>query len=304
MSDPFVPADAEGAFRRYEQVRGRLPAARFPAASQTAANLGELADRFDAFVLDAFGVLNVGDTPIPGAVGRMAELRRRGKRLVVLTNAASYTRAAALRKYRGLGFDFTPDEVVSSRDVAVAHLARLAPGARWGAIAAANDGFEDIPATVVDLIDTPAAWDACDAILFLSTARWTEALQERLVRTLADRPRPFVVANPDLVAPRESGLSLEPGLFAHDLADRTGLGAHWYGKPFPDAYAEVLSRLRGVAPDRIAMVGDTLHTDVLGGRAAGIGTVLITDHGLFAGRDIAPYVRRSGIVPDFVIPTT
>lgn len=304
MFDPVRLTDAEDAFLRYEQVRGRLPAARFPTASRTAAHLGDLADHFDAFVLDAFGVLNVGDTPIPGAVARMAELRARGKRLVVLTNAASYTRAAALRKYHGLGFDFTSDEVVSSRDVAVAHLAARAPGARWGAISAGNDGFEDIAAPVVDLIDTPAAWDACDAILFLSTARWNDDLQARLVRTLTDRPRPFVVANPDLVAPREDGLSLEPGLFAHDLADRTGLGAHWYGKPFPDAYAEVLSRLGGIEPERVAMVGDTLHTDVLGGRAAGIGTVLITDHGLFAGREIGPYIRRSGIVPDFVIPTT
>ncbi len=55
---------------------------------------------------------------------------------------------------------------------------------------------------------------------------------------------------------------------------------------------------------RVAMVGDTLHTDVLGGRAAGIGSVLVTGHGLFAGRDTAPYITRSGIVPDVIVPTT
>jgi len=33
----------------------------------------------------------VGETPIAGAVARMAELRARGKKLCVLTNAASYT---------------------------------------------------------------------------------------------------------------------------------------------------------------------------------------------------------------------
>ncbi len=98
--------DAEAAFRRYEAVRGRLPVAQFAAEAAFAPDLGAVADRWDGFVLDAFGVLNVGDTPIPGAVARMAALRARGKRLCVLTNAASYTRAEALEKYRRLGFDF------------------------------------------------------------------------------------------------------------------------------------------------------------------------------------------------------
>jgi predicted HAD superfamily phosphohydrolase YqeG len=52
------------------------------------------------------------------------------------------------------------------------------------------------------------------------------------------------------------------------------------------------------------MVGDTLHTDVLGGRAAGMGTILVTDHGLFAGLDIARFIGRSGIVPDSIVRST
>ena len=113
----------KSAFARYEAVRPRLPVATFPAMSHHVNSLAEVADRYDAFVLDAFGVLNVGDTPIPGAVGRMADLRAMGKRLlIVLTNAASYPRATALAKYHRLGFDFTSDEVVSTRDVAVAPL--------------------------------------------------------------------------------------------------------------------------------------------------------------------------------------
>ena len=55
---------------------------------------------------------------------------------------------------------------------------------------------------------------------------------------------------------------------------------------------------------RVAMVGDTLHTDTLGGAAAGCGTVLVTHHGLFKGHDVAPYISRSGIVPDIIVKTT
>lgn len=293
---------AAAAFARYESVRVRLPHATFPAFSHIAQNLSDVAGHYDAFVLDAFGVLNVGDTPIPGAVARMAALRAMGKKLVVLTNAASYTGADALRKYRKLGFDFTADEVVSSRDVAVSRLPKLGQGKVWAAISAGEDSFSDIPAKVVDLIDD-AAWNA-DGFLFLSSARWSPFLQTRLHDTLKSNPRPLIVANPDIVAPREDGLTQEPGDFAHNLIDALGLPTQWFGKPFPEAYSDAKARLPGIPAHRIAMVGDTLHTDVLGGAAAGMGTILITDHGLFRGHDVTPYIAQSGIRPDVIIRTT
>lgn len=296
-------SDADAAFARYEAVRARLPAAFYPAASVFVPTLEEMADEVDGFLLDAFGVLNVGETAIPDAVARMASLRARGKRLVVLTNAASYTRAQLLAKYHRLGFDFTAEEVVASRDVAVARLEQIAPGAKWAAIAASGDGFNDIPAQLMDAIVDPTALDRADGILFLSTARWSPTLQDRLLASLSRNPRPLVIANPDIVAPREDGLTLEPGLFGHDLLDAVKTNVHWFGKPFPDAFAEGIAR-SGLAPERLAMVGDTLHTDVLGGAAAGCRTVLVTDHGLFAGRDIDPFVRASGIVPDFIARST
>lgn len=272
-------------------------------ASRHLAHLGQAADHYDGFILDAFGVLNVGETAIPGAVSRMAALRARGKRLVVLTNAASYTRAQILAKYHRLGFDFSGDEVVSSRDVAVARLGAVAPRARWAAISSEGDSFEDIPARVVDAVADPTAFDSADAILFLSTGRWTPALQVHLHRALEKRPRPIVVANPDIVAPREADLSQEPGLFAHDLIDALGCKVHWFGKPFAEGFADAIART-GLPAHRLAMVGDTLHTDVLGGAAAGCGTVLITDHGLFRGLEVAPFIAASGIVPDIIVPTT
>ena len=41
------------------------------------------------------------------------------------------------------------------------------------------------------------------------------------------------------------------------------------------------------------MVGDTLHTDVLGGAAYGIKTALVTDHGLFSGYDYTKFSSSS-----------
>ena len=293
--------DTDSAFDRYEALRRRLPTASFPRQSRRGATLADAAARYDGFVLDAFGVLNVGDSPIAGAVERMAELRDAGKALCVLTNAASYTRAEAQAKYRRLGFDFGAEEIVSSRDVAAAYLECTAPGATWAAISAEGDSYEDIEVPVVDLLADDALWREAEAFLFLSSARWTRDLQDRLVTAILDRPRPVMIANPDLVAPRENGLTIEPGYWGHDLMDRTRVEPSFCGKPYGCAYRAVRER---IGDGRLAMVGDTLHTDILGGAAAGLGTVLIERHGLFAGRDVAPYVTRSGIVPDWIVETT
>lgn len=286
--------DTRRAFERYEAVRHRMPAAAFSGQTRDCSGLIEIADQFDAFVLDSFGVLNVGEAAISGAVECMRRLRAMGKRLIVLTNAASYTRAVAIERYRRLGFDFAPEEVVSSRDVAVSRLNMVVPGGHWGAIAAPEDRFEDIPALV-------SHWTGqdVDGFLLLSSAALHPDMVQALEAALASQNKPLVVANPDLVAPRENGLSKEPGFYAHQLADALDFAPVFFGKPFSDAFDDVKLRLKGVAPERIAMVGDTLHTDILGGAAAGFGTVLVRDHGLFAGHCVDGYIERSGITPQF-----
>jgi glycerol-1-phosphatase len=303
---PFSPGwGAAEACARYEEIRATLPRASFVGAPRHIADLSEVIETFHAFVLDAFGVLNVGETAIPGAVARVAQMRRAGRHVVVLTNGASQTRAAALAKYHRLGFDFAPDEVVASRDIAAAALSGWPEGHVWAAITAAGAGFDDIPFDLRPLDRAPDLLRRADGFVFLGSEGWTAARQADLVAALRAHPRPVVVANPDIVAPREAGLSLEPGHFAQEIAQALGLRPHYFGKPHANAFAAVRARLPCDLPEgRIAMVGDTLHTDVLGGRAAGFGTVLVARHGLFAGVDPEPFMAASGIFPDYVAETT
>ncbi|WP_421708692.1 TIGR01459 family HAD-type hydrolase [Algihabitans sp.] len=306
QTKPFsVPTvDVDTAFERYEAIRVRLPQPTFPRESRQAGTLGDVADDFDVFILDAFGVLNIGGRAIPGAVKRVAELRAAGKRLFVLTNAASYPRSAALAKYHKLGFDFAAEEVVSSRDVAASALLDVSDIELWGVARGPDPDLSDLQAKVGTLETDRTLFRNADGFLLLSSASWTPPLQEALVAALSERPRPLLVGNPDLVAPRETGLTLEPGWWAHEAADRTGVVPEFYGKPFTNAFEAIRGRCPDIERLRVAMVGDTLHTDILGGRAAGFASILIADHGLFAGRDLDSYIARSRIVPDIICRTT
>ncbi len=304
MSFPTVTAPE--IFERYEAIRPRLPTAKFPTASVAIENLEALVDQIDIFLLDAFGVLNVGESAIPGAASRLETFSRLGKQVFVLTNSATYDAANALKKYRELGFVLTKEQVISSRDAAIAALAVYPGDYIWGIAATPQSGLSELPCTFRLLGDNPDEFDEVDAFLLLSSAQWTVKQQELLRQSIQKNSRPLVVGNPDLVAPREVGLSLEPGYFAHEIADQTGTSPQFYGKPFSDVFERALEAVaaKGIDRRRIAMVGDTLHTDILGGAAAGVRTVLVTDHGFLKGMDIPELIARSGIVPDFIAATT
>ncbi len=294
---------ASGAFAAYEAVRHRLPGAVFPENATPVGNLGDIADRFDVFLLDAFGVLNVGETAIPGSQDRVRDLQMAGKTVMVVSNAAGFPKRMLLEKYARLGFDFSPENVLTSREVLLDALSRR-PAAKRGLMVSKAFGKEEIGhLDVVFLGEDIDAYDGVDEFLLIGSAEWTETRQKMLETSLCKNPRPVLVGNPDIVAPRESGLSTEPGFYAHRLADATGVEPEFFGKPFANIFEMALEML---PPDtdlnRVVMVGDTLQTDILGGCAAGVKTALISDFGSLKGIDADDAAQRSGIIPDFVMP--
>jgi len=309
-SDPSaeVPIDPAAAVARYIAVASSLPrGTRFPEVSIHRAHLGELMDEIDCFVLDGFGVLNVGAEAVPGAAGRVAELRAGGRAVRVLTNGASFPTENTVAKYAAWGIDFDRADVISSRDALVEALvaSHEADGERlWGFMAREGSEIDRLTSGAVFLGDDPADYARVDGFVLLGAGEWTPARQQRLHDTLLARRRPVLVGNPDLVAPQHAGLSREPGLFAHALAEAGVCTPRFYGKPFDNAFELVARTLEGIDPRRIAMVGDTLHTDILGGAAAGWRTVLVVDHGLMKSLDVEAAIRESGIRPDFIVPTT
>jgi HAD superfamily hydrolase (TIGR01450 family) len=282
-------------FDRYEEVRARFPDVSTREASLSIRSLLDIADQVDAFVFDAFGVLNVGETMIPGADRRLDQLRARGCAIRILTNAASYDREGAIAKFKRLGLRVEDDEIITSREAALQNLSE----GHWGVIAADTDPLNDLPGNVTRLKDTSDHYDKVEQFLFLSTADWTTSRQDLLVSAMQQRPRKVLIANADLAAPRDNGFSIEPGHYGHQIADQFPGYVHFFGKPFPEVYDMIEASLASLTPERIAMCGDTLHTDILGAAARGWRTVLVTQDGLFAGYDTQPFSKQAHLFADW-----
>lgn len=285
-------------FERYQEIKDRIPCASTVDATEDIESLSDIAGDISTFVFDAFGVLNVGDKLIEGADARLNELRAGGCHIRILTNAASYCHSDAVEKFRTLGLSVEANEIITSRQAAIANLDQRA----WGVLGALEDTFNDIPLLLTRLGDTYSDYDEVEGFLFLSSTGWTDQRQSLLTESLLKHPRPVVIANPDLVAPRSDGFSLEPGHYGHLLIDAGIDTVRFFGKPFPEVYDLIEASLPDVVSDRIAMCGDTLHTDIIGAAARGWRTVLVTQDGLFAGYQTKDFCHTSGLYPDWQLP--
>ena len=291
----------DAAFAAYERVRHRLPPA-MPdrPAPRRISDLSEIEDDFDTFLLDAFGVLNIGDSPIETTPARVCDLQNAGKRVLVVSNAASVPRTALVEKYRRLGYAFAPEDIITSRLTAISAMSDE-PNLLWGVMGLSDEQMSDFcPIRWRLLGDDPESYDAVEAFVLVGSGDWSEQRQAMLETSLSRHPRPLHVANPDIVAPREDGFSAEPGHFAHRLAETSDVAPVFHGKPFGNIYRQAAARLGSFDASRTVMVGDSLHTDILGAQTAGIASVLIAGYGFFAGQDVDAAIATSGIVPDFI----
>ena len=282
-------------FERYEKIRPRLPQANYPRATSVITSILEISDEMDAFIFDAFGVLNLGNQLISGADYAIKELRSAGKEVRVLTNAASYDKASAVKKFSDLGVKFKTPEIITSRDAAIQS---LKPGF-WGVVTAADDKLSDLSFDYIRLENDTKAYDKVDGFLFLSTSEWNSQKQLLLQHSVLKNERPVIIANADLVAPRENGFTLEPGFYGHELVDLGASKVQFFGKPYSEVYQLLTKSLSDVPGNKIVMCGDSLHTDILGAASRGWKTVLVTKDGLFSGFDTRSYSKKSGIFPNW-----
>ncbi len=265
--------------------------------------VGEVAGRYDAFILDLWGVIHDGTQLYPGVHDTMVKLREGGKKIIMLSNAPR--RAAKVERVLnnlGIGPELY-DSVLSSGEAGWQWLKdEDAPlGTKYYYIGPDKD------ADVMDGLDYTRVRELQQAQFLLNVGFGSDEpiadehapqLQEALSLGI-----PMLCLNPDLEVVKISGERFAcAGVMAHQYANMGGMVA-WFGKPFRSVYEECLFRL-GLEKAKILAVGDSLETDIPGAVKFGIDSVLIAggilkDH---TPEQLHELCRTVGLDPTYLSP--
>ena len=264
--------------------------------------------QYDAIFFDAFGVLKNYNGLIEGVAETIYKLHNDQKQIFILTNDSSRSPFELAKRYQQQGIDLiTEENMISSGMLAREYLQLKIKkgtiaylGTKNSAHYVENLGLPTLPISEVQ----PENFSDISALVLLDEEgfNWESDLSKS-INLLRHKNIPVVVANTDRTYPVSNNqINIAIGGIANMLEDIVGKRFIRFGKPdvplFIYAY-EKLSAIKSIPKDKILMVGDTLHTDILGGNKFGIHTALV-----LSGNTLPDQyhflINSSGIIPDYV----
>lgn len=247
--------------------------------------LADVLDRYDGLLLDAFGVLVDGSGALPGAAELVAELERRNKPFLIVTNDASRLPETVAQRLAGFGIPVAAGDVLTSGQLLAPYFAeRGLRGARCLVLGTEDsERYVEDAGGVVCPIDAGADYQVV-AVCDDDGYPFLEGLNAGLsvcVRAFdAGRRLELVLPNPDVVFPAGGGrfgftsgavaLLLEAALARRYPEQRIEFDR--LGKPHRPLFEAAIERL---GSRRLLMIGDQLETDIAGARRAGLDAALL-----------------------------
>ena len=241
--------------------------------------LSEIADEFDGFILDLWGLIHDGVTAYPGVVETFKALKQEKLATILLSNAPRRSRLLVdgmstmgiERELYGDVFssgEATWQELRSRADPFFAAL-----GSRAYHIGPERDVsvLEDTDIERLSVIDT------ADFVLNTGPVELDHGLEvyESVLQDALTKNLPMVCANPDDVVLREGRRVICAGAIARRY-EKLGGKVAYRGKPDPAVYHLAAQKLGTVDLERVAVIGDALETDVAGANASGIKAIWCT----------------------------
>lgn len=285
------------------------------AAPRLLPGLQSIAEHYDAFLLDQYGVLHNGTELYPGVDACLEHLRAAGKRVLVLTNSG---KRAEPNQARLTALGIAPalyDAIISSGELVRNYLTENADDLRTvtkqpAPLRCFLMGAATLPSLLDGLHVEPAAELAdADLILLASLGEPVPPIDafDDLFREAAIHHLTLLCANPDIHGISADGLRIAPGSLAHRYAEFGG-PVVYVGKPHDYVYRCALKVLHPLPARRVLAVGDSLAHDVTGARRCGLDTLLIL-HGLHKeqlqhsdkAEALASLTEAHGVAPDYLL---
>ncbi len=232
-----------------------------------------LADQFDGFLVDLDGVVWVGRDPVPGSPEALASLLAAGKEIVFVTNNPSRPPSAYAERLTDMGVEIGPERIVTAGMVAARLAAEAAPGGR--ALVLGREPIrETVAAAGLTLLDAGDV-DGADAatIVVVSGFRDFTFTHLRAAKRALDAGAALVATSRDPTMPMPGGEWPGTGSILAAVETAAGRTAEIAGKPERHLFEMALAAIPGA--ERVAMIGDRLSSDIAGGHAAGLATILV-----------------------------
>ncbi|MBM2811448.1 MAG: HAD-superfamily hydrolase, subfamily [Chloroflexi bacterium] len=242
-----------------------------------------LLSNLDALLIDMDGVVYRGDTPLPGAIDTVPTLQRLGIACAFVTNNTTLGAAGFQSKLAGMGIEVEANAVVTSAEATATYLGTIAaPGTRTCVVGERG---------LTDALETAGFVVSDDEAAFVVVGLDRAVTYDRLAKACLaiQRGARLIATNADASYPVEEGYLPGAGAILAALTTATRAEPTIIGKPKPALLEIALGRL-GCTPDRAAMVGDQLDSDIQAGQAAGMRTIWVKSDVSRETADVTPDV--------------
>ena len=282
-------------------------------------NLYEVYDKYDAFIVDIWGVLWDGLEAYEYAKDTLEELRKNKKYIVLLSNAPRRSSLVAER-LSSIGINQNHyDTIISSGEVCREYFLGNNLNLKKVDSFFYFIGQEADKGIALNLkIKEKKSISESNFLLVCGTRDFDHTL-ENYLKELDEGLKlnlPLVCANPDKVVIRKDGnLIVCAGILA-DYYESHGGKVFYFGKPYKEVYKKCLTYLSVVNPTvsskNVLVIGDSLETDILGANKAGIKSLLIADgihskqlynnvHSNLSLKNLTTLSKKFSAFPDYLI---
>ena len=249
--------------------------------------------RVCGYILDLDGTVYRGEYLIPGAGKSIAVVRARGRKILFVSNKPLYSRQYYAKKLTKLGIPTEEKHVINSSYVLARCLAKEAPHAKVFAIGEAPL-LEELRKAGLQFANDPNKVE----YVVVAFDRTFDYRKLNVAFQALRRGARFYATNPDRTCPVEDGEVPDAAAVIAALEATTGRKVEKvFGKPsryMVEAALEIL----GLPPERCAVVGDRLETDIRMAKENGlIGILVLT--GVTRPEDL----EHSPLKPDYVLPS-
>jgi 4-nitrophenyl phosphatase len=241
-------------------------------------------------VMDMDGVLYRGNTPLPGLLEFFRYLDEHRLSYLLLTNNSTTLPEGYTQKLAAMGLHVPPERILTSGVVLLNYMRpRYPAGTRIYGVC-----MQPLQDYLLD--GTGYVWDERTPQVVISSADFAVIYEKLRLACLAIRAgADWIATNTDKTLPTEEGLVPGSGALVAALVTATDREPVALGKPELPMMEQALDLL-GMSAGEVAMIGDRLDTDILGGINAQMPTIMVE-----TGVSTREEAEAGPITPDYIV---